>query len=128
MTFEFLSNWLRAQFTSSWVPKRWVAASYALGEGIRKNERRSRKWYARASKAGDLTSDYDLALMLLNGDGGSIESAKGKIMLERAATEGEPMAQKVLAYAYEQGLFGFPIDHERYAHWRKLAKLQGMKV
>ncbi len=128
MTFEFFTNWLSAQISSSWVPKRYIAASYALGEGIRKNERLARKWYARASKSGDITSDYDLALMLLYGEGGPVETEKGKNMLERLATEGEPSAQKVLAYAYEKGLHGFPIDEKKSAHWKKLAKSQGMQV
>jgi len=110
MTKEFFINWIRAHLTSSWVPKRNIAASYALGEGVQKNEQRARKWYARASKAGDLTSDYDLALMLINGKGGPVESEKGKAMLEQTANDGEPSAQKVLAYAYEQGLFGFPVN------------------
>lgn len=128
MTFEFFKNWLRAQLTSSWVPKRNIAASFALGESIRKNERLARKWYTRAAKAGDITSDYDLALMLIYGEGGPVESEKGKVILERAATDGEPSAQKVLAYAYEQGLFGFPINEKKSAHWKKLAELQGMQV
>lgn len=128
MTFEFFTSWLRAHFSKSWFPKRTVSASYALGEGVRKNEKRARKWYARAYKAGDLTSEYDLALMLLYGEGGPVDLQKGQKMLEHAAAQGEPSAQKVLAYAYEQGLLGFPIDYELYNHWRKLAELQGMQI
>jgi len=107
---------------------RFVAASYALGDGVKKNEQRARKWYARAAKAGDLTSDFDLAMMLLYGEGGSVELERGKVLLEEAAEKGEPMAQKVLAYAYKDSMFGFPIDNKRAEHWKKLAEAQGMNV
>lgn len=128
MTIEFVKNWLLAMFTSSWIPKRYVAASYALGEGIKKDERLARKWYARAAQAGDMTSDYDLALMFLYGEGGPVEIEKGKILLESVANKGQPSAQKVLAYFYRDGLYSFPKDEQKYVHWKKLAELQGMKV
>lgn len=128
MTFEFLYNWLRSNFTRSWVPMRFVATSYALGDGVEKNEQRARKWYARAAKAGNLTSDFDLAMMLLYGEGGPIDLEKGRALLEEAAEKGEPMAQKVLAYAYKDPMFGYPIDTERAEHWKKLAEAQGMNV
>lgn len=107
---------------------RFVAASYALGEGVKKNEGRARKWYARAAQAGDLTSDFDLAMMLLLGEGGPVELERGKALLQETAEKGEPMAQKVLAYAYKDALHGFPLDAERAEHWNKLAEAQGMNV
>ena len=128
MTGEFLKNWVQALLTRSWVPMRFVAASYALGDGVKKNELRARKWYARAAKAGDLSSDFDLAMMLLYGEGGPLELERGKAVLEEAANKGEPQAQKVLAYAYEEPLFGYPVDHQRAKYWKKLAEAQGMNV
>jgi len=128
MTGEFLKNWVQAFLTRSWVPMRFVAASYALGDGVKKNELRARKWYALAAKAGDLSSDFDLAMMLLYGEGGPVELERGKAVLEEAANRGEPQAQKVLAYAYQEPLFGYPVDYERAEYWKKLAEAQGMNV
>lgn len=106
----------------------FIAASYALGDGVKKNERRARKWYARAAKAGDLYSSYELAMMLLYGEGGPVDLEKGRSLLEDTAKNGEPNAQKVLAYVYKDSSFGFSIDHERAEYWKKLAQAQGMQV
>lgn len=106
----------------------YVAASYALGDGVKKNEGRARTWYARSERAGDLNARYELAMMLLQGEGGPVELEKGRGLLEDAAKQGEPVAQKVLSYVYKDALFGFPIDYERAEYWKKLAQAQGMQV
>ncbi len=107
-TIEFIGDLIRAHFTRSWVPKRNVAASYAVGDGVRKNEVRARVWYARAAEAGDESALYDLGMMLLEGEGGPVEQSRGQALLLEAANLGDPMAQKVLIYAFTDGLWGFP--------------------
>lgn len=128
MTYDFLKNIILAYLSRSTARMRYVAASYALGDGVAKNEPRARNWYARAERAGDLDARFELAMMQLQGEGGPVDLEKGKALLEEAAEEGQPSAQKVLAYAYRDPLFGFPINHERAEHWKKLAQAQGMQV
>jgi len=108
---RFLRVFLRALVSRSWVPKRNLAASYALGEGALKDESKARRWYARASAAGDLSADYDLALMLLWGEGGPPEPGRARALLHRAAEAGDPAARRFLAYVAENGLDLF--DAER---------------
>ncbi len=128
MTYEFFKNLILAYLSRSTMRMSYVAASYALGDGVKKNEGRARNWYARAERAGDLYARYELAMMLLQGEGGPVELEKGRVLLEEAAKTGEPSAQKVLAYAYKDSLFGFPMDTEHAEHWKKLAQAQGMQV
>src|SRR4029079_17284312 len=87
-----------------WVPKRSVAASYALGEGVAQDEAKARRGDGRASAAGDVSADYDLALMLLWGEGGAPEPGRARALLVRAAEAGDPSAQRFLAYVVENGL------------------------
>ena len=128
MTLEFLREWFRASFSRSWVPKRNVAARFALGEGVRKNEARARVWYRRAAKAGDGSALTDLGIMLLYGEGGPVEVSRGQALLLEGASSGDGTAQKVLAYAFRDGSLGFPVDVEKSEHWRRLAVAQGLQV
>lgn len=128
ITFDFLRNWIRANLTADWYAKRSVAAAYALGEGVRQNGRRARAWYRRAARAGDVSALYDLGMMLLEGEGGAPDLAQGRALVVAAAEAGDPMAQKELAYAFENGLFGFEVDYEQQAKWSSLARQQGMQV
>jgi localization factor PodJL len=128
ITVGFLREWIRANLTSSWVAKRNVAASYALGDGVDQDGRRARAWYGRAARAGDVSALYDLGMMLLEGEGGAPDLAEGRALLVAAAEAGDPMAQKVLAYLFGSGLFGFEVDREQQAKWTSLARQQGMQV
>lgn len=107
---RFLGIFLRALISRSWVPKRNLAASYALGEGAPQDEAKARRWYARASAAGDRMADYDLALMLLWGEGGPPEPGRARALLRRAAEAGDPAAQRFLAYIAEGCLGGTGAD------------------
>lgn len=127
-TLHFIRELVRAHLGSNWVSMRNVAASYALGEGIRKNEERARIWYQRAANAGDESALYDLGMMLLEGQGGPRDLRRGQTLLLEAATVGNAMAQKILSYAYRDGEWGFPVEPAQAEHWRKLAVDQGMQV
>ena len=125
---HFLRELIRAHFSSEWVSKRNVAASYALGDGVRKNEARARLWYARAAAAGDESALYDLGMMVLEGEGGPKDEPRGQALLLEAAALGDPMAQKVLSYAYRDGAWGFRAEPTQAEHWRNLAAEQGMQM
>ena len=127
-TLHFLRELVRAHLRSDWVSKRNVAVSYALGEGIRKNEARARLWYTRATASGDESALYDLGMMLLEGEGGAKDEPRGQALLLEAAALGDAMAQKVLSYAYRDGAWGFRTDPTQAEHWRNLALEQGMQL
>ena len=128
VAMSFLQNWFRAHLKHDWANKRCVAARYATGDGVNKNEARARIWYARAAKAGDVTALYDLGMMLILGEGGPVDEPGGQAMLLDAANQGDPEAQKVLTYAFTDGLYGFPVEPPKANHWRRLAESQGMQV
>ena len=128
VSFRFVREWLRAHLTSGWVPKRNLAAAYALGDGVGKDARRARAWYRRAARAGDASALYDLGLMYLEGEGGPADFAEGRRLLIAAGEAGDAMAQKVLAELFGQGLFGCEIDMDQKAKWRELAQGQGMQL
>jgi uncharacterized protein len=124
----FIQQWLLAHVTKSWVPKRNVAASYALGQGVAVDGARARKWYRRAAKAGDESALYDLGLMCLAGEGGPVDADLGLSLIRQAAELGDGMAQLVLMDLYGQGLHGIAVDREQEERWRDTAQKNGMKV
>ncbi len=125
---KFLKEWLKAWILPSSHNSRCVAVSYALGEGVQKDESRARYWYRRAANAGDTTSMYDLGLMLVYGEGGPVDEQGGRVLLMESARKGDGMAQKILAQAYMRGLWGFPVDSSLSQKWGDLAQAQGMQV
>jgi uncharacterized protein len=68
---------------------------------------RARKWYAKAAAAGDPRGAYELAMMLLEGEGGRPDRSYGRRLLRAAAAAGEIDALKVLTHGYQQGRWGF---------------------
>lgn len=68
---------------------------------------RARKWYAKAAAAGDPRGAYELAMMLLEGEGGQPDRSYGRRLLRAAAAGGEIDALKVNMQGYEQGRWGF---------------------
>jgi TPR repeat protein len=128
ITRQFLRELIRATFSRSWVPKRNVAAMYALGEGVAKNEVRARRWYVRAARAGDESALTDLGMMHIYGEGGPVDYARGRVLILEAAELGDGTAQKLLAHFFLEGMYGFPVNREKAEHWRDLARAQGMQV
>jgi uncharacterized protein len=68
---------------------------------------RARKWYAKAAAAGDPRGAYELAMMLLEGEGGPPDRGNGRRLLRAAAACGEIDALKVILHGVEQGRWGF---------------------
>ncbi|OUL59513.1 hypothetical protein B1199_04400 [Pseudoalteromonas ulvae] len=54
----------------------------------------ARFWYAQAAKQGDSYGEYFYAKMLANGEGGKMDKAAAQALLQRAASKGNPLAQK----------------------------------
>lgn len=70
---------------------------YRLGQGVKKNGKKARKYYEKAAKLGHAPSQTNLAQMYLAGDGIAYDAEKGSYWLEKAAAQGYPPAQKLLA-------------------------------
>jgi TPR repeat protein len=109
--------------------QRDLGCYYFWGEdGIEKNDNLSRKWYKRAAKNGHTDAQYNLGLMLLDGEGGSVNIKKGLKWLKRAANNKNihPMskcAAGVLAQIYDNGYFGIPKDRIKFRKWEKRKKV-----
>lgn len=84
-----------------------LAARLAKGEGVLKDDRGEVYWYAQAAKLGHVHAKWNLALMILNGEGG-IE-ANGRLaieLVEEAASEGDMDARNFLSWAHKYGELG----------------------
>lgn len=95
-----------------------VAAELAVGENVPRNPRAAADWYLRAADAGCAEAAYNLAIMLLEGDGVVVDRQQAFDLLERAASKGELLALRALTEGYETGANGFPIDPPKAAFWR----------
>jgi len=74
--------------------------------------------------AGDLTSERDLGLKYLAGDGVSVNESEAARWLMRAAYKGEPTAEYWLGTLYARG-HGVPADAFQANHWYEAAAKQG---
>jgi TPR repeat protein len=73
------------------------------GQGIRRNPSRAVRLYRQAALRGDLKSQTNLAVLLLDGDGVKKNTAEGLRWLRRAAQRGDDKAQYNLGHAYAYG-------------------------
>ena len=91
-----------------------VGACYATGDWDGpKDEAEAVKWYTRAAESGHGESQYDLAFMLLLGEGTKKDVEKGLWWMEQAVRNGYTYAARVLSDIYKQGMFGVGIDDEK---------------
>jgi len=67
----------------------------------------SPKVYSRAARKGEPTALFEYGLMLIDGEGGPKNPARGRRLVERAAANGNINALRVLAAAYDEGLLTF---------------------
>lgn len=95
-----------------------LAAFYATDDlsGL-KNEAEAIKWYARAAESGHAESQYDLAFMLILGEGTEKDVSKGLWWMEQAVANGWEYAASVLADVYGKGWWGVESDPEKAAYW-----------
>jgi TPR repeat protein len=66
-------------------------------------------------------SQYDLAFMLLLGEGTEKDVDKGVWWMEQAVKNGEICAARVLSDIYERGMFGIEADKEKAKYWGEKA-------
>lgn len=78
-----------------------------------------RFWYGKAAEQGSQVAQYEVGLMLLNGEGGPVNVEEGCLWLNRSAQSGFEDAARFLAQFYEDGLAGIAPDPERAAFWRE---------
>jgi TPR repeat protein len=101
---------------------RHIALAHVYGDdGFARDLNAAREWYERAAERGQALSQYDLAFMLLRGDGGPADIVAGLRWLERAATQrdvGSSDAARLLANAFELGWFDVTPDPAAARHWR----------
>jgi len=91
-------------------------------DGFGMDLQQSRKWYQRAAEQNIQNAQYNLGLMMLEGEGGPVDTVEGLSWLERAAqgpdAQSSAEAAGVLAHSYEVGALGLPCDNERASYWR----------
>ena len=102
--------------------QRGLACILATGsDGLGKYPKEARDWYRCASQQGDPAAQYNLGLMVLNGEGGPCDAQEGVSWLEQAANgDNQPTAldaMKVLADLHSVGALGVARDHERAKFW-----------
>src|SRR5277367_5897712 len=69
-------------------------------DDVRRNPARARRLYQQAALRGDLYSQTNLAVMLLDGEGGKTDTAAGFRWMRKAAQRGDDKAQYNLGRAY----------------------------
>ena len=52
---------------------------------------------------------------------------KAKKWIRMSAEQGYDRAQKILAYAYQRGMYGFPKDEEKAQYWFREAEKKTIK-
>jgi len=77
--------------------KTQLAAMYATGDGVPKNEQRAVRLYRRAADNGYPEAQYNLGFMYLLGDGIQRDVGEARRWLELAAGSGHESAIRLLA-------------------------------
>ena len=84
----------------------------------------ARMIYEQAAAKGDRLAEFNLAIMLLRGEGGSANVEQGVTWLRKAAEAGFPEAQYSLGLLYESGT-GVPRSLTSATEWWEKAASQG---
>lgn len=85
---------------------------------------KAREWLVKAANAGVDTAQVELAIELVNGDGGSKDEARAFSLFGQAAVSGNVIAQNRIAHLYRLGIGTKPSQLEA-AKWHILAKRAG---
>ncbi len=83
---------------------------------------KSREWYERAAKLGDMVATTRLAYMCFFGHGGPKDLTKAARLFEKAAMNGDKYASSYLAYMYRLGL-GVAKDDAKAQFWDRYSAL-----
>jgi uncharacterized protein len=89
---------IKAEELGSIGAQYFLGVCYATGDsGYPKNESEAIKWYAMAARTGDPEAQYNLATMLLYGEGTEKDPIQARHWLEESARQGNESAAKLLA-------------------------------
>jgi TPR repeat protein len=81
-------------------------------------------WYRRAAEQGERIAQYNLAVMLVRGDGVEPDPEEALNWYRKAAEQGVPEAQIALGDVYATGR-GVAVDHDEARRWFDKAAGQG---
>lgn len=81
----------------------WIGFSYDVGMGVAKSPASALYWYRKAARAGSVSAQYNLYLMLRNGEGTKRNLKEGIQWLKRAAKKGDGEAINDLGAHYFDG-------------------------
>jgi TPR repeat protein len=102
--------------------QRTAGALFASGEeGFEQDLASARHWHQRAAEQGDSDAQYDVAWMMLEGDGGPYDPDAGLTWLEACAAQEHLASERAadfLASIFEEGRFDFEPDPEAAERWR----------
>ena len=116
---EFERELLRAGLLGSVNAQRDLGVTYATGEWSGpKDLTEAARWYRLAAEKGHAASQYDLGFMLLLGEGVSKHIEEGLQWIERAGSQGEYAAFRLLVDCYANGICDAPVDLGKAAFWR----------
>jgi uncharacterized protein len=104
--------------------QRDIGCAFATGQkGFKKNERKAQEWYRKAAEQGHPDAQFNLGLMLLNGEGSSKKLQEGIAWLKTSAEKGRTKvveAAKLLHEIYDLGLFGIPENKKVSKYWKEV--------
>jgi hypothetical protein len=116
---EYQQQLLRAGQLGSIPAQHELGVMYATGEWSGpKDLSEAARWYRLAAENGNAESQYNLGFMLLLGEGTPKDTEEGLMWLERAASQGEFLAYRLLADCYGNGYCGVPVDTAKAELWR----------
>ncbi|MDH5411159.1 MAG: sel1 repeat family protein [Alphaproteobacteria bacterium] len=100
-----------------------LAAMLATGSFDFTDETEARRWYTLAARQGYIASKWNLATMLLNGEGGPKDVGKAMFLIEQSAREGEVSACWFLRDMYRYGgRSSTEPDEAKALQWDELAE------
>ena len=102
-----------------------VAAMYAHGYGVTKNEAEARKWLERAAQHGNVSAEYEFGIALRDGRGAVQDYARAIGWIRSAAESGHGPAEFALGVMYRAGT-GVPVDNVKAYTWLNLAAARGV--
>lgn len=91
---------------------------------MKKEVKSAIKWLTLASEQGEISAQFNLALIYARGDGVPADQAKACHWFIRAAQHGNNDAQYATGACYQYGM-GVKQDDRKALYWYKLAASQG---
>lgn len=111
MNQEEISDLIRRAEEDDIDSQNELAARFATGDGIEKNQELAIHWYKKAAAQESFEAKYNLAMMYFFGEGVEKNIEKAKILLNDAACNGSSDACLVLGEAFELGNINCTIDY-----------------